>query len=297
MSVLKSLIKRNTKLFFKDKGMFFTALITPLILLVLYGTFLGNIYEDTYVSFFKDLGLLCDESLTDGFVAGQLVSSLLAVTCVTVSFCANFLSVQDKTTGVRQDLTVSPVKSSSLALGYYMATIITTLIIVFVTLIISLLYVNYMGWYMSVSDVALLVLDVVLLSLFGTALSSVINFFLTTQGQISAVGTIISAGYGFICGAYMPISSFSDGLQRVLSFFPGTYGTSLVRNHSMRGVFAEMEANNIPKEALEAIRDSVDCNLYFGGEKVGIGMMYLVLVATIIALVAVYVLLNKKKAN
>ena len=30
-----NLIKRNIKLFFKDKGMFFTALITPGILLVL----------------------------------------------------------------------------------------------------------------------------------------------------------------------------------------------------------------------------------------------------------------------
>ena len=33
------------------------------------------------------------------------------------------------------------------------------------------------------------------------------SFPLTTQGQLSAVGTIVSAGYGFICGAYMPISN------------------------------------------------------------------------------------------
>ena len=43
MSTLKALIKRNTKLFFKDKGMFLTSLITPAILLVLYATFLGNL--------------------------------------------------------------------------------------------------------------------------------------------------------------------------------------------------------------------------------------------------------------
>ena len=35
MTGLASLIKRNTKLYFKDKGMFFTSLITPIILLVL----------------------------------------------------------------------------------------------------------------------------------------------------------------------------------------------------------------------------------------------------------------------
>ena len=38
-----TLTKRNIKLFFKDKGMFFTSLITPVILLVLYATFLAGI--------------------------------------------------------------------------------------------------------------------------------------------------------------------------------------------------------------------------------------------------------------
>ena len=44
MTVTKALIRRNVKLFFKDKGMFFTSLITPVILLVLYVSFLGNVF-------------------------------------------------------------------------------------------------------------------------------------------------------------------------------------------------------------------------------------------------------------
>ena len=47
MRDLCALIRRNTKLFFKDKGMFFTSLITPLILLVLYATFLAKVYKDS----------------------------------------------------------------------------------------------------------------------------------------------------------------------------------------------------------------------------------------------------------
>ena len=38
MSKLMNLVQRNTKVFFKDKGMFFTSLITPLILLLLFVT-------------------------------------------------------------------------------------------------------------------------------------------------------------------------------------------------------------------------------------------------------------------
>ena len=239
------LIKRNIKLFFKDKGMFFTSLITPVILLVLYSAFLGEVYRESFTA-----GIPADadisEGLIDGLVAGQLVSSILAVSCVTVAFCSNFLMVQDKATGNIKDFRISPINGAVLSVSYYAAAIISTLIICLSAAAICLGYMGASGWHMTFSDVLCLVLDVVLLVLFGTALSSVINFFLTTQGQISAVGAMISAGYGFICGAYMPIASFGEGLRNVMVFLPGTYGTSLIREHCLDGVLAEMEMEGVP---------------------------------------------------
>ena len=41
---LWALIKRHTKVYFKDKGVFFPSLITPLILLFLFVTFLKDVY-------------------------------------------------------------------------------------------------------------------------------------------------------------------------------------------------------------------------------------------------------------
>ena len=292
MTGLGALIRRNTKLYFKDKGMFFTSLITPLILLVLYGTFLSNVYEDMFRSAVEAAGTSVSDKLIGGCVGGELISSLLAVSCVTVAFCSNLLMVQDKITGARKDLTIAPVKPGVLALSYYMSTLISTLLICFAATGVCLAYLAYVGWYLTIGDVAALLLDVVLLVLFGTALSSCVNYPLSTQGQGSAVGTIISAGYGFICGAYMPISQFSQGLQKVIMFLPGTYGTSLLRNHVLRGVFGEMGAQGFPNEVVEAIRDSVDCNIYFFGDKVAIPTMYIVLAGAVVLAVGVYILMN-----
>lgn len=292
MTGLGTLIKRNIKLYFKDKAMFFTSLITPLILLVLYGTFLSNVYEDSFRSALEAAGATVSDKVIGGCVGGQLISSLLAVSCVTVAFCSNLLMVQDKVTGARRDLTIAPVKSGVLALSYCFSTFVSTLIICLSATAICLLYLGKVGWYLTVGDIGLLLLDVVLLTLFGTAFSSLVNFPLSTNGQGSAVGTIISTGYGFICGAYMPISQFSKGLQRVISFLPGTYGTSLLRNHTLRGVFEEMGSKGFPDEVVEAIRDSVDCNLYFFGEKVNISAMYGVLIAAISVLIGLYVIIN-----
>ena len=288
------LIKRNTKLFFKDKGMFFTSLITPAILLVLYGTFLGNVYRDSFTAGLPE-GLTLPEHLIEGLVGSQLISSILAVSCVTVAFCSNFLKVQDKTNGCIKDLRISPVKSSALSISYYIASLLSTFIICFSAAGICLIYTAVVGWYLSASDVLLLFFDIILLVLFGTALSSIINFFLSTQGQISAVGSIISAGYGFICGAYMPISSFGSGLQKIVLFLPGTYGTSLVRNHAMRGVLAEMQNEGLPPEVIVSLKDALDCNLYFFGSQVSIPIMYLILGGTAALLIAVYILLNMLK--
>ena len=80
MRELGILIKRNTKLFFKDKGMFFTAMVTPLILLLLYVSFLGNVYQSSFSSAIPQ-GIVVEEGLIDALVGGQSVSSLLAVYC------------------------------------------------------------------------------------------------------------------------------------------------------------------------------------------------------------------------
>lgn len=291
MKTLGIMIKRNVKLFFKDKGMFFTSLITPLILLLLYVTFLGNVYRDTFVSNLP-VGIKVSDEIINGMVASQLTSSLLAVCCITVAFCSNMLMVQDKVNGSINDLTITPVKKTTLSIAYYIATFISTLIICLLAATASLIYMYHVGWYMSVSDVLGLLLDVLLLVTFGTALSSIIGYFLSTQGQISAVGSIVSSCYGFICGAYMPISSFSSGLQKVLSFLPGTYGTSLLRNHAMNGVFEEMTKIGFPQESIESFRDAVDCNVYFLGEVVSTNTMYLILGITILILMASYLLIN-----
>lgn len=287
---LLSLVKRNGKMFFKDKGLFFTSMITPVILLVLYVTFLGNVYRGSFSAPMN--GMTLDGKLVDSIVAGQLISSLLAVCCVTVAFCSNMLMVQDKISGARYDLSLAPVKSSTLALGYYISTTLSTLLMCYIAMGAGFIYIASNGWYMTFGDTALVILDVFLLVMFGTALSSVINFFMSSQGQISAVGTIVSSTYGFICGAYMPISQFGDGLQKVLIFLPGTHGTSLLRCHFMRGTFEEMARSGLPDDVITRIKDSVDYNIYFFGNEIGNGVKLCVLCGCVILCVLAYVLLN-----
>jgi len=289
--MLGKLIKRNTWMFFKDKGLFFTSLITPLILLVLYMTFLSNVYKDSFLMAVP-AGFTVDDALVNALAGGQLVSSLLAVCGVTVAFCSNMLMVQDKITGAAWDFGITPLKPHVKALGYYIATFLSTLLICLVAVGAGFLYLGSVGWYLSATDVCCVLLDVLLLVLFGTALSSIVNVFLSSQGQISAVGTIVSSCYGFICGAYMPISQFGEGLQTMMSFLPGTYATSLLRNHCMNGVLAELERTGLPSAVIDSTRDALDCNIYFFDTCVPQETMFWIFGGSTAVLVGVYVLIQ-----
>lgn len=290
MKEITALVSRNRKLFFKDKGMLFSSMITPAILIVLYATFLANVYKDSFVSATKDMIDLSDKIINDT-VAAQLAAALLAVSCVTVTFCVNLTMVQDRASGARKDFDVSPVSKTKIYIGYFLSTVLNSLMVNGTALALCLLYILKMGWYMNASDVIFIILDMILLVLFGSTLSSIVSYPLKTQGQLSAVGTIVSAGYGFVCGAYMPISNFSSGLQKALSYLPGTYGTSLVKNHMLNGVYKEMADIGMPSEAVTVIRNTLDCNPVFRGHVVGVSQMYLIMAGSILVFGAAYLLI------
>ena len=77
--------------------------------------------------------------------------------------------ISDRVNGAAKDLAITPVRPSAVALGYFISTVLSTLAICMTALGASFIYLSHMGWYLSASDVLLLILDVILLVLFGTA--------------------------------------------------------------------------------------------------------------------------------
>lgn len=292
---LINLTKRNIKVYFSDKGMFFTSLITPLILLVLYTTFLGNVYHDSFLSMIPD-GIEVSKKLINGLVSSQLISSLLAVSCITVAFCSNMLMVQDKVNGSIKDIEITPTNKKLLSVSYFLASFISTLIVNFFALIICLIYLSSTGWFLTLTDVFLIILNVIILTLFGCTLSSIINSFLNSQGQISAVGTIVSSMYGFICGAYMPMSQFGEGLRNALLFLPGTYGTAMIKNTIINAPFREL-SKIIPVESINTMKEGIDARIIFFDHVVSVPTMYIIMIASITVLLTFYIIKSSLKTE
>ncbi len=273
----------------------------------LFHTFLRNVYIDSFNQVFEKNSLTIDGSIINGCAGAWLMSSILSVSAVTVAFCSNVVMINDKIEGNINDFTVSPVKGPTLSISYFVSNFFVTFIVLLVVMAIGHIYLACVGWYISVSDAFLIIVDMVCGILFGTLIAAVFESFISTQGGLSAVSTLVSSMYGFICGAYMPISSFSEGLRNTLSLLPGTYGVGIMRHHYMNGymqAFAdEMRMQTVDEvtisNVINGMRDSFDANLYFFGNEVPLGAMYGILLGTCallaVAFVGIVIIKNTKK--
>lgn len=291
---MRYLTLRNIKLYFKDKMTFLVSLITPLILLVLFIAFLKSTYEDSILSIIQGFDL--DQSLIDAFAGGWLFSSVLATSCITVAFCSGMMVI-DKINKANIDFMVSPVKKSTLQLSYVLANLFSTFIITFVLLIVGLIYLACVGFYITFVDILLIVFGIIITSLFGTILANIIWTFTHSQGVVSGVCTLVSALYGFICGAYMPISTMGQGMQYFVSLLPGTYATVLFRQGFLNSVLNRMR-ETLPQGMINGIASGFDVKMSFFGHDVSTFALILVISISTIVLLGVFLFINKfKKKN
>ena len=285
---LTYLTSRNIKLYFKDKMTFLVSLITPLILLVLFIAFLKSTYESSLISITQGFNL--DQKLIDAFTGGWLFSSVLATSCITVAFCSGIMVI-DKINRANIDFMVSPVKKSTLQLSYVLANLFSTLIVTFVLLVVGLVYLACVGFYISFVDLLLIIFGIVVTSLFGTLLANIIWTFTHSQGVVSGVCTLVSALYGFICGAYMPINTMGAGMQGFVSLLPGTYATILFRQGFLNGVLKEM-GKTLPNEMIEGIASGFDVKMSFFGHDVSTLALILVITISTLVLLGIFLLIN-----
>ena len=281
---------RNIKLYFKDKITFLVSLITPLILLVLFVVFLKSTYENSIFSIVEGFNL--DQKLINAFTGGWLFSSVLATSCITVAFCSGMMVI-DKVNRANIDFMVSPVKKSTLQLSYVLANLFSTLIIAFVLLLVGLIYLAFVGFYITFVDLLLILFGIIITSLFGTILANIIWTFTRSQGVLSGVCTLVSALYGFISGAYMPIYTMGKGMQGFVSLLPGTYATVLFRQGFLNGVLKEM-GKTLPNEMIEGISTSFDVKMSFFGHEVSTLGLILVITISTLVLLGIFLLINLK---
>lgn len=239
------LTKRNMMVFFEDKQSVVFSLLTSIIVFVLYMLFLRRTFVDAIYSILdsaEGLKGFIETQDIDTYTSLLLFTGILGSAMITVPFHCLTILVKDRENGVDLDISASPIRRWQIVLSYFTASAISAILMTFVILTAGLVFLISTGSvYLNAGNVMASYGIVVLGSVSATAFFMIVVLFFRSSSSCGAFFGILSAAAGFVIGAYIPVSQFSEGIQTACNIFPASHITILLRNTLLSGVLGQMD--------------------------------------------------------
>ena len=247
MRGILGLIKRNLLLFFKDWQSILFSLLTSIIVLVLYllflkGTFVSAIQRA--MEQYPGLASMVPQKDIDMFANLFLMSGILGSAMISVPFSCITVLVKDRANKVDYDILATPLKRGQIIFAYFVSAVLSSTLLTGIILTIGLVGIRMQGnIYMNASQVVKAFSIVALGSISASAIFMIIVLFFKTFSACEAFFGILSAASGFVIGAYIPISQFSNEVQTVCNLFPASQITIMLRNILLNGLLTHINTS------------------------------------------------------
>lgn len=241
------LTKRNLLLFFKDKQSIIFSLLTSMIVLALYLLFLKDTFinaMDSAINQFPGLSSLIDKNDKDMFANLILLTGILGSAMITVPYNCLITLVKDRENKVDYDILATPLKRGQIILSYFVSAAFSSVILTGIILAVGLTIICMHGdIYLGTIDILKAFGVVALGSISATSIFMIVVLFLKSVSASGAFFGMLSAASGFIIGAYIPISQFSEAVQTVCNIFPASQITIVLRNVLINGLLEHMNTS------------------------------------------------------
>ncbi len=273
MAAFTELVKRNIRIYLRDKGAVFFSLLSMLIVILLMVLFLGdmNISAITdMLSILPDRDPEQDKINAELFVLQWTLAGVISINAVSVTLSVLTAMIRDKNNGTLHSIYTSPVSRISIAMSYICAALVSSIIICTLTLVISEIYCVALGAEPFTIIQHLQLMGMICVNSFTYAC---IMYFLAaivrSEGAWSGLGTIIGTLVGFLGGIYLPIGSIAESIANVLKCTPILYGTVMFRK-IMTKKTSNICFENTPAEMTEKYNDVMGITLEAFGHDVTI---------------------------
>ncbi|MBR5513421.1 MAG: ABC transporter permease [Ruminococcus sp.] len=264
MSAFTELVKRNIRIYLRDKGAVFFSLLSMFIVILLMVLFLGdmNISAITdMLSQLPDRNTEQDEKNAELLVLQWTLAGVISINAVSVTLSVLTSMIRDKNNGTLQSIYTSPVSRISIALSYICAAWISSVIICTLTLILGEIYCVFLGAEPFNVIENLQLFGMICVNSFTFAcIMYLLAAIVKSEGAWSGLGTIIGTLVGFLGGIYLPIGSLAEGIANVLKCTPILYGTVMFRK-IMTEQASDICFENAPAEMAEKYSDVMGITL------------------------------------
>ena len=241
------LIKRNLLLFFKDWQSILFSLLTSIIVLVLYLLFLKGTFVRAMQSAMEQypgLASMVSEKDIDMFANLLLLTGILGSAMISVPFSCITTLVRDRANKVDYDILATPLKRGQIIFAYFVSAVLSSTLLTGFILAIGLVGISLQGdTHLNAIQLVKSFAVVALGSISASAIFMIVVLFFKSVSACEAFFGILSAASGFVIGAYIPISQFSNGVQTVCNLFPASQITILLRNILLNGLLEHINTS------------------------------------------------------
>lgn len=247
-----ALIKRNIKIYLRNRGAWLASLLTVFIIIGLYALFLG----DQLSSGFEGIGLEEPRLLTDSWIMAGIISIMpLSISLGAVSI------VNDRSKGLIKDFYCSPISRSKITLGYILSLAIISFLITVIGFALGEIYITANGGeLLSLTDMLRVLGIIAIDDLATTSIVMFIAMFITSESAYSAICTVIGTVSGFITGIYIPVGALPEGVAAAVKCFPISHAGSMLRQIFTADAIAEC-TKNIPADIKPDVIDQINSEM------------------------------------
>ena len=183
----------------------------------------------------KDIAMFANIFLLSGILGSAMIS--VPFSCITVV-------VKDRANKVDYDILATPMKREQIILAYFISAVLTSILLNSIILAVGLIGIRMQGnMYLNISQVVKAFSVVALGSISASAIFMIVVLFFKTVSACEAFFGILSAASGFVIGAYIPISQFSNEVQTVCNLFPASQITIMLRNILLNGLLEHINTS------------------------------------------------------
>ena len=288
------LIKRNLKLYFRDKSNIALTLIGVFVVLALYLLFLGDMMEQGLYNLYM-ITDTAEGANVRVIVAALFMSGATAITTVSTSVGAMGRMVEDKQI-ILKDMTVSPVSQNKITLSYIISSAIISMIMTILFFIIAYIYLSIRGMgFIGFSGIGMILLTMILTVLCANAMVYFVVMFIKSMAALSALSAIVGSAIGFIMGAFIFIGMMPRFVQWIIQLFPLSHSVSMFRYILADNALAYFLQYDI--EMLSQMRYEYGVIFNFGSFSSNFWMSAGVLVVATIIFYGLSLLMQKKKSK
>ena len=218
-----------------------------MIVLALYLLFLKDTFVnamDSAMNQFPSLSSLIDKNDKDMFANLILLTGILGSAMITVPYNCLITLVKDRENKVDYDILATPLKRGQIIFSYFISAALSSVILTSIILAIGLGVIGMQGdIYLGIGEILKAFGVVALGSISATSIFMIVVLFFKSVSASGAFFGMLSAASGFIIGAYIPISQFSESVQTVCNIFPASQITIVLRNILINGLLEHMNTS------------------------------------------------------